>query len=682
MEVVATAGHVDHGKSALVRALTGREPDRLAEERRRGLTIDLGYAWTELEANGRRVAVAFVDVPGHDRFLTNMLAGVGPVQDVLFVVAADDGWSAQSEEHLEIIHLLGTRIVAVAVTKSVPAGPTRTAEVVADVRERLTAADAADTPVLVVDALEHTGIDGLRAALAEALLWPDVTGRAAEPAVRDEQAATLHEGQPPAVRDRRAAAVRDERAATLHDGQAPALRSEHTTDHFPRLWADRVFTVAGAGTVVTGTLVSGWLRRGDRVAVLPHGARGRVRELQCLELPVAAAVGPARVAVALAGIDAEQVERGDVLVGTEPDGRPQGFATSMLDAWLTALPHAALGQRGAWQLHLGSARSDARVLPLLGDLRPGEQGPARIEVEGALPVRVGDRFVLREVGRRITAGGGTVLDIASPDRRRGATARLEHAEALEALHGAVTPHERARCLVAVRGGTADIDQLEALMGRPLGSLFPDDPVLTALEGKLVERDRLAEWVAVAARTAGAGPVGPAVVPIISRDQVHSALAAAGCPGPLAPAVLRAAISRGEVVDVGGRVVHRTYQEAYLADRAGRFERLMDALAGPGLAFVDVDQIEQDYHVASFELRSLLDAGTLLQHSGVVFTPEAVTAALEGLAADPRTRGTPFTASDARQVWGLARKHTVPLLEHLRAGGHTVFDGTHHRSFGR
>jgi selenocysteine-specific elongation factor len=169
MQVVATAGHVDHGKSALVRALTGREPDRLAEERRRGLTIDLGYVWTDLVAGGRRVTVAFVDVPGHDRFLTNMLAGVGAVDEVLFVVAADDGWSAQSEEHLEIVTLLGRRITAAVVTKTTPAGPARTSEVVAQVGERLARDGAGQVPVLAVDALDGHGLEELRTVLVRRL---------------------------------------------------------------------------------------------------------------------------------------------------------------------------------------------------------------------------------------------------------------------------------------------------------------------------------------------------------------------------------------------------------------------------------------------------------------------------------------------------------------------------------
>lgn len=657
MRVVATAGHVDHGKSALVRALTGREPDRLAEERRRGLTIDLGYVWTDLAVDGRSVTVAFVDVPGHDRFLTNMLAGVGAVEDVLFVVAADDGWSAQSEEHLEIVTLLGRRIVAAAVTKAAPAGAARTADVVAEVRDRLADVGLTGTPVLAVDALEPSGLEELRAALVAALA-PDGAGTAS--------------------------------------GQDAVLS-------FPRLWVDRVFTAAGAGTVVTGTLTSGRLQRGGQVAVLPGGVRGRIRELRSLEVSVEAATAPARVAVALAGVDSDQVDRGDALVGLRRDGAADGVATQALDVSLAALPHGVVGNRGAWQLHLGSARREARVLPLLGELQPGEHGLARIEVEVPLPARIGDRFVLREVGRRRTAAGGTVLEVAPPHTRRGVTARLVHAEALEEIRNAHSTPDRVAAVVALRGGAARLTALEAAVGAPLAATLDEGGPVAQLETMLVARERLAEWVTAAATAARAAPTVPAVdAPLVSRDQLAGAITDRGCPTTLVPAVLRAALENGEVVDVGGRVLHRDHHDTYLAGRSARQERLLAALDGradapgsahgderadqpgdgrgdaAGLVLLDSVEVEEVHGVPRFELQPLLDAGTIVQRDGVLFTPATVTSALERLEAGPGAGNAPFTASDARQAWGLTRKHAVPLLEQLRAAGLTTFDGTHHR----
>lgn len=635
MRVVATAGHVDHGKSALVRALTGQEPDRLAEERRRGLTIELGYAWTDLAVEGSSVTVAFVDVPGHDRFLTNMLAGVGAVEDVLFVVAADDGWSAQSEEHLEIVTLLGRRIVAAAVTKAAPAGAARTSEVVAEVREWLADVGRADTPVLAVDALERSGLDALRAVLAAALAPHDVG--------TDELEAVC----------------------------------------FPRLWVDRVFTAPGAGTVVTGTLVSGRLQRGGQVAVLPTALRGRIRELQSLEVSVDAATAPARVAVALAGVDGSQVERGDALVGLRPTGTPDGVATQALDVSLVALPHGVVGNRGAWQLHLGSARREVRVLPLLGELRPGEHGLARIELEVPLPVRIGDCFVLREVGQRRTAAGGTVLEVAPPHTRRGVAARLVHAEALEPIRDAHVSIDRVVAVVALRGGAARLEELEAAVGAPLDASLDDAGPLLRLDSMVVERHRLEEWVTAAATAARTAPSVVAVgAPLLSRDQLAASISERGCPEGLVPAVLRAAIEGGEVVDVGGRTIHRDHHDAYLAGRQARQGRLLAALDPPpaatSLVLRDSAEVEETHGVPRFEVQPLLDGGALVESGGVVFTPKTVAAAVTLLDAGPAAGGAPFTASDARQAWGLTRKHAVPLLEHLRAARLTSFDGIHHR----
>ena len=638
MQVVATAGHVDHGKSALVRSLTGREPDRLEEERRRGLTIDLGYVWTDLHAAGRTVTVAFVDVPGHDRFLTNMLAGVGAVHEVLFVVAADDGWSAQSEEHLEIVTVLGRRITAAVVTKATPAGPARTADVVEDVRARLTRAGASAAPVLAVDAIDGQGLDELRATLVQRLSPPS------DGAGDDGEAS--RPGVPPAP-----------------DGC------------FPRLWIDRVFSVAGAGTVVTGTLESGRLTRGEHVAVLPGRARGRIRDLRSLEDQVEVAVAPARVALALAGVDHAQVERGAVLVGLDGDGAPAGVASEAMDVWLQVLEHGPVGHRGAWQLHLGTAHRPARVLPLLGDLQPGERGPARVEVAGPLPVRIGDRFVLREVGRRVTAAGGTVLEPSPSRTRRGVSERLEHAEALEAVHEAGGLASRVRALVELRGGATALEGLEAAVGQPLGAALEDDARLTVVDEVVVERPHLEGWqaavVAAARERTGDDPV-------TTHDQLLAAVEAHGCPRSLWPAVLRAVLASGEVEEVGGRVVHRDHLDVYRAGRRARQEQLLAALAGPELAFLDVDRIVDDYGVARFELQPLLDGGQLLQRDGLVFTPDTVERAVEVLDAGPGGGGAPFTASDARQAWGLTRRFAVPLLEHLRATGRTTFDGASHR----
>ena len=263
MHVIATAGHVDHGKSALVRALTGMEPDRWADEQRRGMTIDLGFAWTELADVGE---VAFVDVPGHERFVTNMLAGVGPIPAALVAVAADEGWKPQTDEHVQALDALGVRHAVLAVTKSDLADP---APVTADARERLLDTALGSVDAVAVSARTGSGLDHLRLALG--LL--------------------LRRLPPP-------------------DVAAPV-----------RLWVDRAFTITGAGTVVTGTLTAGRLRVGDELCLEPGGRPVVVRALQSLNRAHEQVAAPARVAVNLRGVDRADVRRGAALV------TPASFAT-------------------------------------------------------------------------------------------------------------------------------------------------------------------------------------------------------------------------------------------------------------------------------------------------------------------------------------------------------------------
>ncbi|MGH3442978.1 MAG: GTP-binding protein, partial [Nitriliruptorales bacterium] len=245
MRVVATAGHVDHGKSTLLRALTGMEPDRWEEERRRGLTIDLGFVWTDLDTPAGPLTVAFVDVPGHERFVANMLAGAGAAPLALFVVAADDGWAAHSREHLDILDLLGVPAAVVAITKLRIAGDERAREVATDVGRRLAGTSLDGAPIMIVDGVSGEGVDGLRDQLSARL--------AATPDAPD--------------RDR------------------------------PRLWVDRAFTISGAGTVVTGTLAGGALQVGQELALLPLGRTTRIRGMQALGKPAERVDPGARVAL-------------------------------------------------------------------------------------------------------------------------------------------------------------------------------------------------------------------------------------------------------------------------------------------------------------------------------------------------------------------------------------------------
>jgi selenocysteine-specific elongation factor len=299
MHVIATAGHVDHGKSTLVRALTGMEPDRWAEERRRGMTIDLGFAWTTLPGGGR---VAFVDVPGHERFVPNMLAGVGPVPAALLVVAADEGWMPQTAEHVAALDALGVRHAVLAITRSDLADPDLAIE---EARDHLAGTTLDGLPAVSVSAPTGRGLDELRAALetlTAALPVPDTT--------------------------------------------APV-----------RLWVDRAFTIRGSGTVVTGTLTAGTLRPRDELDL--GGRSVRVRGLQSLGEPADSVGAVARVAVNLRGVDVDEVARGDALL------TPGHWSTtSAVDVRVDGDDPA--GAAASLVLHVGSAAIPVRIRPLGG----------------------------------------------------------------------------------------------------------------------------------------------------------------------------------------------------------------------------------------------------------------------------------------------------------------------------
>lgn len=387
--LIATAGHIDHGKTALIRALTGVETDRLPEEKARGISIDLGFAyWRPV---GTRT-IGFIDVPGHERFVRNMIAGLGGIDHALLVIAADDGIMPQTLEHLRILGLLGVPGAKVALTKSDRVARGRIAEVHADIAGLLAGTAFANAPVFAVSSLTGEGIP----ALAEALI---AAGSAALP---DE-------------------------------------------DHGFRLAIDRAFTVAGSGTVVTGTVIAGSAAVGDMLTVAPCGHEVRVRGMQSAGDRVEA-VGPgSRCALNLAGIEHGELHRGDWLIA------PAHLApTSRIEVWLELAAELPAGLRHDSQVHFhhGTADIGARALvPGQRIVAPGKQALVRLVLDEPTQAVTGDRFVLRDQSGRVLIGGGVVLDPLATDRRR----RLVESELRTAALALPDPAARLAALADAPG---------------------------------------------------------------------------------------------------------------------------------------------------------------------------------------------------------------------------------------
>jgi selenocysteine-specific elongation factor len=556
MRVVATAGHVDHGKSTLVLALTGTDPDRFEEEKRRGLTIDLGFAHTILPSGA---GISFVDVPGHVRFLRNMLAGVGAVDACMFVVAATEGWKPQSEEHLRILAMLGIEHGVIVLTKRDLVDEESLEIARLDVADHVAGTFLADAPIVAVAAPSGAGLDELRTAL---------DGLVAR--------------TPPAP-DR---------------GRA-------------RLWIDRVFAAKGSGTVVTGTLTDGAIRRDDQLVVEPGARPARVRGIQTLGAGVEAIAPGNRVALNLSGVAQDELHRGDCVVA------PGRWRTSdRFDATLDVLP--ALGhevsRRGAYMAYIGSRELPVRLRLLGGDaLAPGGHGSVRVFLPVPLPMLPGDRYVLRESGRDETIGGGEVLDIAPVAKASQAT-----------------PDGTVERAIAERGWV-DVGELELLTG-------------VAVE------PAVGHWATT-----------PATLDA-TRRRLGEAIEAAGDHGldtaALAEHERAVVLTLDGVLVQGGRARLAASGDPY-ADHpvaAAIRDGGMSPAAPP-----DADRAT---------IRELTRRGILVERDGVLFHSDAIddaaALAAELLGADP----TGFTVATFREQAGVSRKYALPLLAELDTRGIT------------
>ncbi|WP_328907598.1 selenocysteine-specific translation elongation factor [Streptomyces sp. NBC_00234] len=572
MRVIATAGHVDHGKSTLIHALTGTHPDRLAEERRRGLTIDLGFAWTDLPSGER---LAFVDVPGHERFVPTMLAGVGPVPAVLFVVAADEGWKPQSAEHLAAVDALGVRHGLLAVTRCDLADP---GPATTQARERIRTSALGDVETVAVSARTGAGLAALRAAL----------GRL---------------------------------AARLPDGDA---------DPPVRLWIDRSFTVRGSGLVVTGTLGAGRIRRGDTLVTARSGRPVRVRALQALGEETGEVRATARVAVNLRGLDKEATGRGDALLTPDSflpclrcDVRVHGGTPA------AELPRTAVA-------HIGSAAVPVRVRPLGTDT-------VRLTLPEPLPLRIGDRAVLRDPGLRRVLAGLTVLDPQPPElRRRGSAAR--RAAELGDVRG--TPGEAAELRRRLLVRRADLTAMGvAVHTTPVAGDWLADPAhWTAL------RASLAELVAAHHRERPTEEGMP-----VDAARHRLGLPAVSLVEALVTPPLR--MSRGRVT------AGPATQPAVVADAV---RRLTSELEGRPFAAPHAQRLAE-LGLGRRELAAAVRHGAILRLAEhVVLLPDAPLLAADRLGELDQ----PFTVGTASRALDTTRRVTVPLLEHCDGQGIT------------
>ncbi|MBI4245908.1 MAG: selenocysteine-specific translation elongation factor [Candidatus Rokubacteria bacterium] len=618
--VVGTAGHIDHGKTSLVKALTGIDTDRLPEEKARGITIDLGFAFLE-EPDG--LTIEIVDVPGHERFVKNMLAGVGGIDLAMLVVAADEGVMPQTREHLAICSLLRIKAGIVVLTK---------------------------------------------ADLVEAD-WLEL--------IRDDVAAlvrgTFLEGAPVAAVSAKTGAGLAEMRAAL--GQAARAVPARLSAQLPRLPIDRVFTVKGFGTVVTGTLTTGRLAVDDRVEIFPKGVVAKIRGLQTHGHPVEEAFAGQRTAVNFQGVERAAVERGDVvgLAGTL-------VPSLLVDGTLELLADAPrpLKSRGRVRFHAGTSEIMARVLLLeVAELEPGRHAFARLRLEAPLVAVPGDRFVIRSYSPIVTIGGGTLLDIAPPRFRRKAPALAAHLSRLErgSPEEVVEEHVRQVGVTGVRAGM--------LSGRvPFG---PERlrPLLAALEagGRVLAIER--DWYLHAdslARLRG--------ITLAALAQFHRA------------SPLKGGMSREELRTRGGGAEEKVFAHllaALEAEGTVRAERDKVRLTAHEVRLSPsqqriVDQLEQDFLKAAAAPPSpeealaragvtgddehelfqiLVETKKLVRvKESLYFHARALDQIQDKVVALLRERKE-IGPGDIKDLLGISRKYAIPLLEHLDARRVTI-----------
>ncbi|MBK8026115.1 MAG: selenocysteine-specific translation elongation factor [Chloroflexi bacterium] len=616
MRVIGTAGHVDHGKSTLVKCLTGIDPDRLAEEKAREMTIDLGFAWLSLPGLPDGEMVGIVDVPGHRDFIENMLAGVGGIDAALLVIAADEGIMPQTREHLAILNLLGIHHAVVALTKvDMVEDPDWLYLVSEEVAEALAQTPLAGAAILPVSANTGQGIPELLTALA-----------------------TLLKSLPPR-RDRGVA----------------------------RMPIDRVFTIGGFGTVVTGTLRGGALHVGDEVVIEPAGLTGRVRGLQSYQTSTTKALPGTRTAVNVTGLDRQEIQRGQVLT------RP-GFIqpTDLFDAQVRLLPDIdrPLAHNTEVKVFVGTAEALGHVRVLAEEaLQPGETGWIQVRTDEPLALVRGDRFILRLPSPPQTIGGGVVVQSNAPSRYRrfqqdviDRLERLVRGSPAELVADAAASDEpSSRSALASR-----VDLEPAEFEQALEEAEQQGLIVRLNDGTWMESGR---YEAQIDRLHGVLANYHAAYPLkagMAREELRSRMG-------IRTAALTALLDSSDlfssettVVRLANHAVHLTSeQEQRLADLLQRFE---------AVPYTPPSFQEAATQVGEDVLRAAIDLGRLIQVApDVLFGPEAYGALVSGTL-DLIDQDGSVTVAALRDRYGTSRKYAIALLEHLDALGTTRRQG--------
>jgi selenocysteine-specific elongation factor len=624
MRVVGTAGHVDHGKSTLVTALTGINPDRLKEEQAREMTIELGFAWLTLP-DGEQVGI--VDVPGHRDFIENMLAGVGGIDAVLFVVAADEGVMPQTREHLAILDILQVQGGIIVLTKAdLVDDPDWFDLVESDVRQVVAGTILQDAPILRVSARTGQGLGELKQRLADLL-----AGRPARPDL----------------------------------GR-------------PRLPVDRVFTIPGFGTVVTGTLIDGQLHLGDEIELLPAGRHGRVRSLQTHKKKEEIAVPGSRTAVNIGGIDLDQIQRGEVL------SLPGKYLpTQRLDVFFHLLPDASspLHHSSEVKFFTGAAEVVARTR-LLGveELNPGEEGWLQLELNAPVVAVRGDHYILRRPSPAETLGGGTVIDPQPAGRHKrfdadvlaklAALAQGTPADILFQASLALGPAPLHSLVTRARLAAADaVAAWTELMAS--GQLLALEPGSLQLNSEQIVISRPL-WASETRRALAAVDQYHQAFPLrrgMPREELKSRLKFTP---RLFNAALRLWLAENSLVEIGLLLARPQHVVQFNPAQQAQVDRLLQKFDAQPYATPSVKDCQTELGEEGFA--ALIDLGELVQVSPeVVFRRSDYDTLVAAVRQQLEQTGS-LTLAQFRDQFSTSRKYAQAFLEHLDATGLTQREG--------